>query len=181
MTATEPQRFPCSRGGSIGDGRKRLRAFLTTLALATFGVALIAFWVDRWVPAMLAVGAGSLALYARRMSADLDPLWIDLEENRLKVQMRRQHQFVPLADATLRRLDGSEIAHLTNLATAAGITAGTGGFESHLLGEIDLYATRFDNAVLIQHEETATIVTPDDPDAFLAAARDAIATAPPID
>jgi hypothetical protein len=151
-----------------------MRGFLLMLALFTFAVAVMAVWVDRLMPAALAVGAGLLALFARRMSGDLDPVWFDLEGDQLKVQMKRQHQIVTLTGSALRRLEAAELAHLTSLATAAGITAGTGGFESHLLGEFDLYATNLDNAVLIQHEETATIVTPDDPEAFMTAARDAI-------
>ena len=177
MTPSGTQRFPCSRGGSVGHGRHRLRSFLLTLGLLTLGVAVAAIWVSRWVPALLALGAGMLALFARRMSADLDPLWIDLEGDQLRIQMRRQHQIVALGGATLRRLEADEIDHLTRLATTAGITAGTGGFESHLLGELDLYATRLDNAVLIQHQETAIIVTPDDPDGFLTAANDAAVAA----
>jgi hypothetical protein len=175
MTTTTPQRFPCTSDGSVVQGRRRMRGFLLTLALFTFAVAVVAVWVDRLMPAALAAGAGSLALFARRMSADLDPVWFDLEGDQLKVQMKRQHQFVALAGSTLRRLEAAELAHLTNLATAAGITAGTGGFESHMLGEFDLYATNLANAVFIQHEETATIVTPDDPEAFMIATRDAIA------
>jgi hypothetical protein len=170
MTSASHQRFTCSRGGTVGHSRQRLRSFLLMLALVTFAVALVAAIVDRWVPSLLAVAAGLLALFARRMSTDLDPLWIDLEGTELRIQMRRQHQLVSLVDTTLRRLDATEIAHLATLATTAGITAGTGGFESHLLGELDLYATRLENAVLIEHEENATVVTPDDPEAFLVAA-----------
>lgn len=182
MTYSGAQRFPCSRGGSVADGRRRLRSFLLTLGLATLGVAVVAMWAGRWVPTFLAVGAGLLALFARRMSADLDPFWIDLEGDQLRIQMRRQHQIVALAGTTLRRLEVAEIDHLTSLATTAGITAGTGGFESHLLGELDLYATQLDNAVLIQHQESATIVTPDDPDGFLtAASAAAVAAGSPID
>ncbi len=177
MTSVGPQRFPCTRSGSVAQSRDRLRSFLLALGLLTFAVALVTIWVGRWMPALLAIGAGVLALYARRMSTDLGPLWIDLEAGRLRIQMQRQHQIVELGGATLRRLEAAEIEHLTRLATTAGITAGTGGFDSHLLGELDLYATRLDNAVLIQHEETATIVTPDDPDGFLAAASIAAAAA----
>ena len=50
-----------------------------------------------------------------------------------------------------------------------GEVAGTGGFDSHRLGEIDLYASNLANAILLQGEESGTVVTPDDPAAFLAA------------
>lgn len=180
MTSASAQRFPCTRDGSVGRGRGRMRGFLLTLALFTFVVALAAVAFGRLMPAALAVGAGVLALFARRMSADLDPVWFDLDGDQLRVQMQRQHQIVSLAGSTLRRLEAAELEHLTNLATIAGVTAGTGGFESHLLGEFDLYATNLDNAVLIQHEETATIVTPDDPAGFMTAVREATAAAVPI-
>jgi len=160
------QRFSCTDGGAIAHGRKRLRTFLLSLGLLCFAVA-IAAWFARAVPALLAVAAGALSLYARRMSADLDPLWLEVDGERLAVQMRRQRHQVDLGGVTARRLTSDEIEHLTRLATTAGITAGTGGFDSHQLGEIDLYATDLDHAVLIQHEEAATVVTPDDPPAFI--------------
>ena len=81
--------------------------------------------------------------------------------------MRRQRQTIDLPEAVARRLEESEIQHLTQLASAATLTAGTGGFDSHLLGELDLFATNLDNAVLIPLEESSVVVTPDDPDAFL--------------
>ena len=154
------------------DSRRRLRRLLLALALVCFAVG-VAAWFARTVPALLAVAAGALALYARRMSADLDPLWLEIDGETLAVQMRRQRHSVELTGSTPRRLEADEIEHLTRLATTAGFTAGTGGFDSHRLGEIELYATDLDHAVLIQHEETATVVTPDDPAAFL----DAVATA----
>jgi hypothetical protein len=167
MTTTR-QQFPCSNRGAVLHGRQRLRKFLLLLALLCFAVG-IAAWFARAVPALLAIGAGALALYARRMSADLDPLWLEIEGARLAVQMRRQRHPLDLAGVSARRLSSDEIEHITRLATTASVTAGTGGFDSHLLGEIDLYATDLDHAVLLQHEETATVVTPDDPAAFLAA------------
>ena len=85
------------------------------------------------------------------------------------IQMRRQRRVVPLTGVRSRRLSPEEIEHLTRLATAARITAGTGGFDSHQLGEIDLYASNLDNAVLLQAEESGTVVTPDDAGGFLAA------------
>ena len=164
--ATSSRRFDCSNGGLVLDSRRRLRRFLLGLALLCFAVA-VAAWFARTVPALLAVAAGALALYARRMSADLDPLWLEIDGSRMAVQMRRQRQSVELAGSAARQLTGEEIDHLARLATTAGLTAGTGGFDSHRLGEIDLYATDLERAVLIQHEESATVVTPDDPGAFV--------------
>ena len=171
MNASTEQ-FSCSNGGAVHHGRQRLRKFLLLLGLLCFAVA-VAAWFARTVPALLAVAAGGLALYARRMSADLDPFWLQIDGHHLVVQMRRQRHQVDLAGVSARRLSSEEIDHLTRLATTAGITAGTGGFDSHQLGEIDLYATDLDNAVLIRHDETATVVTPDEPSTFI----DAVAAA----
>jgi hypothetical protein len=134
-------------------------------------VALVAAWGDRTVPALLAAGAGALALFARRMSADLDPVWLELDGARLIVQMRRQRRALEIAGAAARRLEPAEIGHLARLATSAGVTAGSGGFDSHLLGEIELYASNLDNAVLVTQGESSAVVTPDEPERLLAALR----------
>jgi len=161
-------RFSSTAGGAVEQGRRRMRAFLLFLGLLCFAVAVVAGFV-RIMPAVLAAAAGSLALYARRMSADLDPLWLEIEDGCLKIQMRRQHRLVPLEEVAPRRLQAEEIEHLTRLATSARVTAGTGGFDSHRLGEIDLYASNLANAVLLQMDESATVVTPDEPIAFIEA------------
>ena len=91
-------RFSSTAGGAVEQGRRRMRAFLLFLGLLCFAVAVVAGFV-RIMPAVLAaVAAGSLALYARRMSADLDPLWLEIEDGCLKIQMRRQHRLVPLEE-----------------------------------------------------------------------------------
>lgn len=180
MTVTSsPQRFDCPDGGIVHYSRRRLRRFLLGLALICFAVG-IAAWFARAVPALLAVAAGALALYARRMSADLDPLWLEISGDRLAVQMRRQRQSVALGGSTARRLTDDEIEHLSSLATTAGLTAGTGGFDSHRLGELDLYATDLARAVLIQHEESATVVTPENPQTFIDAVTRAAGGSGPV-
>jgi len=161
-------KFICSGGGAIEAGRKRLRAFLLLLGFVCMAVAVIA-WFARSVPALLAAAAGALALFARRMSSDLDPLWLEIEGDNLAVQMRRQRHSLSLSGLTVRRLEEDEVDHLERLATMAGVTAGTGGFDSHRLGEIDLYGSNLANAVLLQGDESGTVVTPDDPVAFIAA------------
>jgi hypothetical protein len=103
------------------------------------------------------------------MSGDLDPLWLDVEGSFLTVQMRRRHERIPLEGAVARRLTGEEIAHLTSLATSAGVVAGSGGFDSRQLGEIDLYASDLAHAVLVEAGESRLVVTPDEPEAFLSA------------
>ncbi len=161
--------FPCTPGGRIAAGRRRLRTILAVVGLTALGVAALAFWVDRTVPALLAAGAGIMALFAGRMSGDLDPIGLDIETDRLVIRMRRQSETLPVRGVAVRRLTGDEIEHLERLATLGGVTAGTGGFDSHLLGELDLYASEFDNAVLIVLGETSAVVTPDQPEAFLEA------------
>ena len=163
------QRYPCTVGGAIADGRRKLRRLLTALGLVGLAVGGLAAAAGRVVPALLAVGAGALALFARRMSADLDPLWLELDGHRLLVQMRRQRQPIELTGSGGRRLTDNELEHLSGLATSAGITAGTGGFDSHRLGELDLYASDMANAVILDLGETSVVVTPDEPERFLAA------------
>jgi hypothetical protein len=160
--------FECTPGGSVAAGRRRLRRLLAGVALAALAAAVIAARADRTVPALLAGGAALLTLLALRMSADLDPLRLDIDGDRLIVRMRRQSEVVPLRGAVARRLGADEIDHLQGLATVGWVTAGTGGFDSHRLGELDLYASSLDNAVLIDRGESSVVVTPDDPERFLA-------------
>jgi hypothetical protein len=103
------------------------------------------------------------------MSGDLDVLWLALDGGRLQIEMRRGRERFTVAGAAARRLTPEEIGHLARLATNGGVTAGSGGFESHLLGELDLYAGDLANAVLVDLGETRLIVTPDDPEGFLEA------------
>ena len=76
---------------------------------------------------------------------------------------------VPLEGAKTRRLHAEEVAHLERLTSLGPFTAGSGGFDSHLLGEFDLYATHLESAVLVETEELRFVLTPDDPQAFLRA------------
>ena len=167
----EPQRFACTPGGPIARGRRRLRSILLLVGLFALAVAAFAAWTGRAVPALLAGGAGLLALFARRMSGDLDPIGLELAGERLVIRMRRQHQVVPIRGVDIRRLDDDEIEHLGRMATLGGITAGTGGFDSHRLGELDLYASELSNAVLIDRGEASAVVTPDEPERFIEALR----------
>lgn len=168
MTA---HRFPCTAGGAILRGRLRLRRLLVglTVLMAAVGIATIA--VGRLFPGIFALLVALVPWTAWRMSGDLDPLWLDLSRGTLTVQMRRRHERFPIAGAEARRLTPEEIESLERLATSGGMVAGTGGFESKLLGELDLYASDFANAVLLEAGELRMVVTPDDPEGFLAALR----------
>jgi Bacterial PH domain len=175
------RRFSCTPGGAILRGRRRLRRLLLGLAWLLVAVAAL-FWFSLliraasgvtgggpWWPGLFALLAAAIPWLAWRMSGDLDLLWLALDGERLTIAMRRRRERFAAAGSQARRLTPEEISHLERLATNGGVTAGTGGFESHCLGELELYASDFANAVLVDLGETRLIVTPDDPQGFLEA------------
>ncbi len=162
-------RFRCTPGGSIAAGQRRLGCLLLGLAALMLGVAGAVLWGGRVLPGLLSAGVALVAWTAWRMSRDLAPLWIEAASGRLVVQTRRQRLEVPLDAATARRLEPDELAHLERLASVGGLVAGTGGFDSHRLGEFDLYASDLGNAVLVEAGDHRLIVTPDDPDGLVRA------------
>lgn len=137
------------------------------------GVAAAALATGRTWPGLFALLVALVPWTAWRMSGDLDPFWIDLDleggAGALTLQLRRRRLRFPLAGAEARRLTPEEIAHLERLATSGGVAASSGGFDSRLLGEFELYASDFANGVLLDFGETRLVLTPDDPEAFLAA------------
>ena len=163
------QRFPCTPGGAILKGRWSLRTLLVGLTVLMLVVALAAGLAGRIGPALVALAVACVPWTAWRMSGDFDPFWIEVGDGWLTVQMRRRRERFAAGGAEGRRLTPEEIAHLETLATSGGVAAGTGGFESHRLGEFDLYASDFTHAVLVDLGETRLILTPDDPEAFLGA------------
>jgi hypothetical protein len=106
-------------------------------------------------------------------------LWLELSDDELRIRMRYRSELLAIAGARARRLTAAEIAHLERLATLGGITASHGGYDSHLLGEIELYASDLANAVLVETDERRLIVTPDDPGEFLGEAKPGRPPAPP--
>ncbi|HEX7181371.1 MAG TPA: hypothetical protein VF756_05980, partial [Thermoanaerobaculia bacterium] len=133
-------RFPCTPGGAILRGRRKLRALLVGLALFMVVVAVAAWIAGRIGPGVIALLVALIPWTAWRMSGDLEPLWLELAGGWLTVQMRRRRERFQVSGAEVRRLGPEETAHLEGLATTGGVTTGSGGFESRLLGEIDLYA-----------------------------------------
>jgi hypothetical protein len=103
------------------------------------------------------------------MSRELSPQWLEIADGELTIQTPRARLTIELERARVRLLEDGEIAHLRKLASTAGLVAGVGGFDSHLLGEFDLYASNLDKAVLIESSEDRIVVTPDQPAAFLVA------------
>lgn len=163
------RRFPCTPGGAVLRGRLRLRRLLVGLTILMIVVAVLT-WIagQRW-PAVFALLVAGIPWTAWRMSGDLDSLWLEVGNGYLAIQMRRRRERFPLGGAEARRLTPEEIEHLERLATSGGVTAGTGGFDSRLLGEVDLYASNFANSLLVDLGESRLVVTPDNPDAFLEA------------
>ena len=50
----------------------------------------------------------------------------------------------------------------------------TGGFDSHLLGEFDFYASNLEHAVLVEGMDHRLVLTPDDATRFLEALEEAV-------
>jgi hypothetical protein len=180
--------FRCTPGGAVAAGRRRLLRLLLGASLFMLALAVMVLIAGRWGQALICAGAAALAFLAWRMSGDLDPLWLTLAQDELTVQMRRQRTSLALASVVARRLDDQERAHLTTLTSAGGVTFASASYESRLLGAFDLHATNLANAVLVevdappdQKDETDRlrwIVTPDDPEGFLRALREATRCVP---
>jgi hypothetical protein len=167
--AAADRRFLSTPGGAIRRGRRRLAGLFLGLSLLLVAVGGAAGWGGRRWPAILAFAVALVPWTAWRMSGDLDPLWLEIDGGSLVIQRRRRRERLALAGVLARRLDREETAHLERLATAGGVAAGTGGFDSRLLGEFDLAASDLAHAVLLDWGESRLIVTPDEPQAFLAA------------
>jgi hypothetical protein len=164
-------RFLSTAGGAVRRGRRRLRLLLAGLSFFLLAAALAAFVSGRAGPGVLALLALLVPGLAWRTASDHETLWLDVEPGALEIRMRWRRRRVPLAGAVVRRLALEEIPELERLATLGGITAGSGGFESRRLGEIELYASDLGHAVLLEAGEERLIVTPDEVDAFVAAVR----------
>lgn len=133
-------------------------------------VAVLFSWLTRQMFAgVLAFGLGFGVFIVYRMSRELDVSELRIEDDTLVVVMRRALRRLPLANSHARRLDRTDVEHLEGLTSLGGFVAGSGGFDSHRLGEFDLYASRLDHSVLVETEDGRVIVTPDDPEDFLQA------------
>ena len=137
------------------------------------------FAIGRYGAGILCIGSAALAFYGLRMSADLDPLWIELEDNALAIQLRSRRDRLELTRASVRRLTDDEVLHLEGLTSTAGLILASASFESHRLGACNLFATNLTNAVLVEADDPEAedgdderlrwIVTPDEPENLVAA------------
>lgn len=159
-------RFPCTPGGAIRRGRRRLAGTLVSLALLMVAVAIAAWIAERRMGALLALAVASVTWLSWRMSGDLDPLWLEVDGERLILQLRAKRLIVPLLAPRARLLDAEEIRYLERLASRGVLVAGTGGFDSHRLGEFNLYASDLARPVLVDSGESRLVLTPDDAEGF---------------
>lgn len=163
---TAARRFQCTAAGAIAAGQRRLGRLFTALIAICVAAAAHAWWSERRLPAVLALAVAALILFTRRLARELDCRELEVRGGVLVVRMRQHRREVPLAEASARTLERSEIEHLELLAARGGVVAGAGSFDSHLLGELDLVATDLAHAVLVESGDERLVVTPDDPTAF---------------
>lgn len=159
--------FKSTPGGTVAAGMRRLGRLFAILALLMILAAIAAWFSGPLVPGLLALAVAGLVGVAWRMSHDLRPRQLILEPGQLVILTPRQRIEVPIEGAKIRPLVAEEIRHLESLASAGGIVAGSGGFDSRRLGEFDLYASDLDNALFIQGLGARLVVTPDKPAEFL--------------
>ncbi len=167
--ANQSKNFGCTPDGVVASGQKRLARVFALLALALLAAGGYAFLTRQVFGAALALLLALGVFVVYRMSRELDPTELVVEDQTLAIFMRHALRRIPLEGATVRRLNEEEIEHLAVLTSSGGFVAGSGGFDSHVLGEFDLYASRLENAVLLETLDGRLIVTPDEPDAFVAA------------
>lgn len=161
--------FPCSLGGAIAVSRRRFKILMLGMGMLMLVVAVVVLLDGRVVAAGLALGVALVSRLAWRMSGDLTPITLEVGPENLTVRTRRHPIVIPLEGASARALTPDETAHLERLASAGGFVVATGGFDSHLLGEFDLYASNLNHSVLVEGMEHRLVLTPDDVTRFLQA------------
>lgn len=162
------ERFPCTPGGAIARGKRVMGLVFGAVAIVLLLAAAYSWWRGSWGAVLLAIAVAVVTLWTWRTTGSLEPRWIDVEPSAVTITTRSTLVRLPRAGATARLLTADEREHLERLATM-GITAPSGGFDSRLLGEFDLYASNLETPVLVEAGELRVVVTPDDPAAFAAA------------
>ncbi len=156
----EQARYSCTLGGAVAAGRRRLALLLTVLAVSMIVAAITCWATGRFIPGLIALGVAGVVGLAWRMSNDLRPRNLTLEPALMHIETVRQLIPVSIEGAQIRPLEPQEIEHIENVA-------GSGGFDSRLLGEFDLYASDLAHALWVQGPAGRFVVTPDDPTNFL--------------
>ena len=159
--------FNCTPGGVIARSRNRFKLFMWAMTAVVLIAAVGAWLTDRSGSALVAAIVALIPWTAWRMSGDLDALFVRIDGEVLVLQLRRQRLEYPLLGARARPLTEDEIAHLRGLATRGGLTSGSGGFDSHRMGEVELFASDLANAILVEAGESRLVLTPDEPQRFL--------------
>lgn len=160
--------FPCTPGGSVARGRKILWRLSIASSVLLLGASVVTFATGPLVPAMVLLLLAFSLQFALRLFLDAEPRQLRIEGGAVRLRLDSEaEEIFPLAGATARRLGEEEIAHVAHLAERARLVLGGGSFDSHRLGEFDLYASDLANAVLLSSEEKTWVVTPDTPGAFL--------------
>jgi len=171
---TETLRFPCTLGGPIVAKRRRFKVLMLGMGILMLVVAVVVLLEGRVVAALLALAVALVSRVAWRMSGDLTPIRLEVGPGTLTVRTRSQPIEIPLEGASARALTPDELAHLERLASAGGFVVATGGFDSHLLGEFDLYASNLAQAVLVEGMDHRLVLTPDDSTRFLEALEETV-------
>jgi hypothetical protein len=160
-------RFPSTLGGSIGASRRRFKLLMLSLGILMLVVGIVVLVDGRVVAALLALAVALVSRLAWKMSGDLTPVWLEVEPHKLNIQTSSRLVEIPLEGASARVLTADEQAHLERLTAAGGFVVASGGFDSHVLGEFDLYASDLGHGVLVEATDHRVVVTPDDPQKFL--------------
>ena len=163
----ERRRFPCTADGVVASGQQRMARVFALLAFSLLAAAAFAIVTRQIFAAAVALVLSLGVFIIYRMSRELDPTELIVQGGTLTVLMRHALRKLPLEDSSIRRLTGDEIEHLSGLTSSGGFVAGAGGFDSHILGEFDLYASRLENSILLETMDGRVIVTPDTPDEFI--------------
>lgn len=162
-------RFICTPAGAVAAGRRRLRLILLGPAILMLGLALVTWARGSVFSGLLSVAAALLLIIAWRTVNQLEPHYLELQDSKLEIRLRWRLFHVDLTGASARLLTGDEKAHLEQLVSVGGMVSTSGGYDSHRLGEFDLYASNLDNALLLEAEDSRFLLTPDEPHAFVEA------------
>lgn len=168
MSSSTPTfEFSSTPAGTIAAGRRRLASLFAVLAILMLVAAIAAWLTGQAFPGLLALAVALSVGLAWRMSNDLRPRKLILEPGRVAILTPSRRIEVPIEGARIRALRPEEIEHLEGLASAGGVVAGSGGFDSRLLGEFDLYASDLDQSLFVQGLGGRFVITPDQPEEFI--------------